>query len=110
LSHHLGGIPGALPLVKTFINISGMGNGVGLEVGAGDVGPVWLTIYILLRSGRISEAVSYMRDSICNMEFAKILEEYEKTGATRLSTDTENKLRLEYRRTLKNSARDPYKK
>jgi len=97
-------------LIRNFINISGLGGVSGMEIGAGDVGPVWLTVFLLLRSGRLTEAVSYMRDCICNNEFARILEEYEKSGATKLPADIENKLRLEYRRTLQNSARDPYKK
>lgn len=99
-----------IQLVKSYISMRGLDGAVGLDIGAGPVGPVWLITYLLLRCGKASDAAAYMRDQVCNNETAKLLEDYDKSGCSQLSFDTESKIRLEYRRALKNSTRDPYKK
>lgn len=88
----------------------GLDSQVGLNIAAGNVGALWLITYLLLRCGKAADAAVYMRDQVCNNETAKLLEEYDKSGSTYLPFETESKIRLEYRRALKNSTRDPYKK
>lgn len=99
-----------IQLVKSYVVVRGLDGLPGLDIGASNVGPVWLITYLLLRCGKAAEAATYMRDQVCNNDTAKLLEDYDKSGCTHLPFDTESKIRMEYRRALKNSTRDPYKK
>jgi nuclear pore complex protein Nup93 len=107
----VGGVPSVIQLVKSYVTIKSLVEQCpGLDIAAGNVGPVWLITYLLLRCGKVSDATVYMRDQVCNTETAKLIEEYEKSGNFHLPFETESKIRMEYRRALKNSTRDPYKK
>ena len=67
-----------------------------------------------LRSGKIDEAVKYLREQVGNHEFASVLAEYAKhegtSGALGLPKELEAQVRLEYRRVLKTSNRDPFRR
>jgi len=79
-----------------------------LEQGAGEAGPVWLIVYLCLRSGKAEEAAAYMKENIGNTEFASILQAYAVTGI--LPYDVECKLRVDYRRSVRHASHDAYQR
>jgi hypothetical protein len=103
-----------IPLVKHYATLKNLGAIPGIEIGPGDSGPVWAIVYICLRSGKVDEAAKYMSERVGNEEFAAVLAEYSNyegsSGMLGLPVDIEAQLRLEYRRVLKTSNRDPFKK
>lgn len=82
---------------------------MGVEMGAGDVGPVWIIVYLCLRSGKAEEAAVFMRETIGNNEIAGILQAYAISGGI-LPYDVECKFRSEYKRTVRPSSHDPFQR
>jgi len=86
----------------------------GLEVGPAECGPIWIMVYIFLRSGNIQDAITYMRDEVGDLDFASILSEYAKyesnSGSPGLPKELDAQIRLEYLRVMRMSNVDPYKK
>jgi hypothetical protein len=104
-----------IPIVKHYASLKNIMSIPGIELGPGESGVVWAITYICLRSGKIDEAVAYLREEVGNHEFANVLAEYSKYegtagGALGLPKELEAQLRLEYRRVLKTSNRDPFKR
>lgn len=85
-----------------------------LEVGPSGSGPVWVMVYIFLRSGHVQEAISYLRDEAGKPDFANILAEYAKgetdSGSLGLPSEIEVQIRLEYMRVMRSNNADPYKR
>ncbi|ODN00680.1 Nuclear pore complex protein Nup93 [Orchesella cincta] len=103
-----GGVPAVIPLIRSYIALKGLGALMTLEQGAGDAGPVWLIVYLCLRSGKAEEAATYMKENIGNTEFASILQAYSVTGI--LPYDVECKLRVDYRRAVRHTSHDCYQR
>jgi len=99
-----------IPLIKSYISLQNYDAIPSLEIGSGDCGPVWAVIYYSMRCGKYREASEYMKDVVGNVEFASILEAFDPSDSSCLPFDLESKLRLEYRRVLKHSSRDVYKR
>uniref|UniRef100_A0AAR2JWR5 Nuclear pore complex protein Nup93 n=1 Tax=Pygocentrus nattereri TaxID=42514 RepID=A0AAR2JWR5_PYGNA len=106
----LGGVPGTYQLVHSFLNIKLPGPLPGMQDGEVEGHPVWALIYYCLRCGDLSAAMQVVNRAQHQLgDFKTWFQEYMNSPDRRLSPATENKLRLHYRRVLRNSA-DPYKR
>ncbi|KAG9336956.1 hypothetical protein JZ751_029973 [Albula glossodonta] len=106
----LGGVPGTFQLVHSFLNIKLPGPLPGMQDGEVEGHPVWALIYYCLRCGDLSAAMQVVNRAQHQLgEFKNWFQEYMTSPDRRLAPATENKLRLHYRRVLRNSA-DPYKR
>uniref|UniRef100_A0A674PP45 Nuclear pore complex protein Nup93 n=1 Tax=Takifugu rubripes TaxID=31033 RepID=A0A674PP45_TAKRU len=108
----LGGVPGTYQLVRSFLNIKLPGPLPGMQDGEIEGHPVWAVIYYCLRCGDLNAAMQVVNRVQHQLgDFKTWLQEYmnSPTPDRRLSPNSENKLRLHYRRVLRNSA-DPYKR
>ncbi|KAM9816270.1 nuclear pore complex protein Nup93 isoform X2 [Syngnathus typhle] len=106
----LGGVPGTYQLVRSFLNIKLPGPLPGMQDGDIEGHPVWAVIYYCLRCGDLNAAM-HVIDQVQHQlgDFKTWFQEYVNSPDRRLSPTSENKLRLHYRRVLRNSA-DPYKR
>ncbi|MBN3311040.1 NUP93 protein, partial [Amia calva] len=106
----LGGVPGTYQLVHSFLNIKLPGPMPGMQDGEVEGHPVWALVYYCLRCGDLSAAMQVVNRAQHQLgEFKNWFQEYMNSPDRRLAPTTENKLRLHYRRVLRNSA-DPYKR
>jgi len=109
-----GGIPSVNTILKNFVNMKSILCVPELEVGPSGCGPIWIMVYLFLRSGHIQEAIVYMRDEVGKPEFAAVLSEYAKfeagSGTLGLPKEIEAQIRLEYLRVMRNDGTDPYKR
>ncbi|KAK1330657.1 hypothetical protein QTO34_010855 [Cnephaeus nilssonii] len=106
----LGGVPGTYQLVRSFLNIKLPAPLPGLQDGEVEGHPVWALIYYCMRCGDLlaaSQVVNLAQHQLG--EFKAWFQEYMSSKDRRLSPATENKLRLHYRRALRNNT-DPYKR
>ncbi|XP_070254010.1 nuclear pore complex protein Nup93 isoform X2 [Myotis yumanensis] len=106
----LGGVPGTYQLVRSFLNIKLPAPLPGLQDGEVEGHPVWALIYYCMRCGDLlaaSQVVNLAQHQLG--EFKTWFQEYMNSKDRRLSPPTENKLRLHYRRALRNNT-DPYKR
>lgn len=101
-------MPAVIPIIRSYITLKSLSATLGLEMGAGDLGPVWLIIYLCLRSGKAEDAATFMKDAVGNTEFASILQAYSVSGM--LPYDIECKLRIDYKRSIRHSCNDPYQR
>uniref|UniRef100_A0A672I828 Nuclear pore complex protein Nup93 n=1 Tax=Salarias fasciatus TaxID=181472 RepID=A0A672I828_SALFA len=107
---HLGGVPGTYQLVRSFLNIKLPGPLPGMQDGEIEGHPVWAVIYYCLRCGDLNAAMQVVNRVQHQLgDFKSWFQEYMNSPDRRLSPTSENKLRLHYRRALRNSA-DPYKR
>ncbi|KAK2560702.1 Nuclear pore complex protein Nup93 [Acropora cervicornis] len=107
----LGGVPGTFNLVKSYLKIKLPPVVQGLDDGDVDGAPLWALIYFCLRCGdprAALEAVKHIPQHL--VEFEDLFTEYmnSKEGS-RLSPNSESKLRLQYRRSIRTS-QDPFKR
>uniref|UniRef100_A0A3Q0RC73 Nuclear pore complex protein Nup93 n=1 Tax=Amphilophus citrinellus TaxID=61819 RepID=A0A3Q0RC73_AMPCI len=106
----LGGVPGTYQLVRSFLNIKLPGPLPGMQDGEIEGHPVWAVIYYCLRCGDLNAAMQVVNRMQHQLgDFKTWFQEYMNSPDRRLSPTSENKLRLHYRRVLRNSA-DPYKR
>uniref|UniRef100_A0A4W4HFJ8 Nuclear pore complex protein Nup93 n=1 Tax=Electrophorus electricus TaxID=8005 RepID=A0A4W4HFJ8_ELEEL len=106
----LGGVPGTYQLVHSFLNIKLPSPLPGMQDGEVEGHPVWPLIYYCLRCGDLSAAMQVVTRAQHQLgDFKTWFQEYMNSSNRRLAPATENKLRLHYRRVLRNSA-DPYKR
>uniref|UniRef100_A0A6Q2X7X8 Nuclear pore complex protein Nup93 n=1 Tax=Esox lucius TaxID=8010 RepID=A0A6Q2X7X8_ESOLU len=106
----LGGVPGTYQLVRSFLNIKLPGPLPGMQDGEVEGQPVWALIYYCLRCGDLGAAMQVVNRAQHQLgDFKSWFQEYMNSPDRRLAPATENKLRLHYRRVLRNSA-DPYKR
>ncbi|XP_020336261.1 nuclear pore complex protein Nup93-like [Oncorhynchus kisutch] len=110
LQAQLGGVPGTYQLVCSFLNIKLPGPLPGMQDGEVEGHPVWALIYYCLRCGDLGAAMQVVNRAQHQLgDFKTWFQEYMNSPDRRLAPATENKLRLHYRRVLRNSA-DPYKR
>ncbi|CAI5664938.1 hypothetical protein ACER0C_005822 [Sarotherodon galilaeus] len=106
----LGGVPGTYQLVRSFLNIKLPGPLPGMQDGEIEGHPVWAVIYYCLRCGDLNAAMQVVNRMQHQLgDFKTWFQEYMNSPDRRLSPTSENKLRLHYRRVLRNCA-DPYKR
>ncbi|KAJ0069582.1 hypothetical protein NL108_010406, partial [Boleophthalmus pectinirostris] len=106
----LGGVPGTYQLVRSFLNIKLPGPLPGMQDGEIEGHPVWAVIYYCLRCGDLNAAMQVVNRVQHQLgDFKTWFQEYMHSPDKRLSPTSENKLRLHYRRVLRNCA-DPYKR
>uniref|UniRef100_A0A3Q3BQS7 Nuclear pore complex protein Nup93 n=1 Tax=Kryptolebias marmoratus TaxID=37003 RepID=A0A3Q3BQS7_KRYMA len=106
----LGGVPGTYQLVRSFLNIKLPGPLPGMQDGEVEGHPVWAVIYYCLRCGDLNAAMLVVNRVHHQLgDFKTWFQEYMNSPDKRLSPTSENKLRLHYRRALRNCA-DPYKR
>eukprot|EP00058_Branchiostoma_floridae_P008695 XP_002594183.1 hypothetical protein BRAFLDRAFT_275527 [Branchiostoma floridae] len=106
----LGGIPGTYNMVRSFLNIRLPAVMAGLEDGEVDGHPVWAMVYYCLRCGDLDAAAEVTENcQSLQGDFAMFLREYVRSEDRRLSPSTETKVRLHYRRAIRNST-DPFKR
>uniref|UniRef100_A0A3B3QJD7 Nuclear pore complex protein Nup93 n=1 Tax=Paramormyrops kingsleyae TaxID=1676925 RepID=A0A3B3QJD7_9TELE len=107
---HLGGVPGTFQLVHSYLNIKLPTPPPGLQDGEVEGHPVWALIYYCLRCGDLAAAMKVVNRAQHQLgEFKHWFQEYMNSPDRRLAPPAENKLRLHYRRVLRNCA-DPYKR
>uniref|UniRef100_A0A8C6PYQ8 Nuclear pore complex protein Nup93 n=1 Tax=Nothobranchius furzeri TaxID=105023 RepID=A0A8C6PYQ8_NOTFU len=106
----LGGVPGTYQLVRSFLNIKLPGPLPGMQDGEIEGHPVWAVVYYCLRCGDLNAAMQVVSKVHHQLgDFKTWFQEYMNSPDKRLSPTSENKLRLHYRRALRNCA-DPYKR
>ncbi|KAH0619479.1 hypothetical protein JD844_000134 [Phrynosoma platyrhinos] len=106
----LGGVPGTYQLVRSFLNIKLPVSVPGLQDGEIEGHPVWALIYYCMRCGDLMAALQVVNRAQHQLgEFKSWFQEYMHSKDKRLSPATENKVRLHYRRALRNNT-DPYKR
>uniref|UniRef100_A0A8C3C233 Nuclear pore complex protein Nup93 n=2 Tax=Cairina moschata TaxID=8855 RepID=A0A8C3C233_CAIMO len=106
----LGGVPGTYQLVRSYLNIKLPAPVPGLQDGEVEGHPVWALIYYCMRCGDLNAAMHVVKRAQHQLgEFKTWFQEYMHSKDRRLSAATENKLRLHYRRALRNNT-DPYKR
>ncbi|KAJ7312147.1 hypothetical protein JRQ81_006491 [Phrynocephalus forsythii] len=106
----LGGVPGTYQLVRSFLNIKLPVSVPGLQDGEVEGHPVWALIYYCMRCGDLMAALQVVNRAQHQLgEFKSWFQEYMHSKDKRLSPATENKVRLHYRRALRNNT-DPYKR
>ncbi|KAI0235619.1 Nuclear pore complex protein Nup93 [Lamellibrachia satsuma] len=106
----LGGVPGTYNLVRSFLNIRLPVMMPQLEDGEVEGLPIWALIYYCMRCGDLTAAW----DIICSVDqnlgdFGRFFKEYMESDDRRLGANSEREIRLQYRRSVRNST-DPYKR
>ncbi|XP_069113478.1 nuclear pore complex protein Nup93-like [Argopecten irradians] len=105
----LGGVPGTYNLVRSFLNVKPP-NMRGLEDETVDGHPTWAMIYYCLRCGDLQAAQQVVDKAAHNVgDFTSFLQEYIASEDHRVSSSTETKIHLHYRRIVKNGT-DPFKR
>nr|XP_053627918.1 LOW QUALITY PROTEIN: nuclear pore complex protein Nup93-like [Cherax quadricarinatus] len=108
----LGGVPGLVPLVRAFLEVVLPPQVIStLEDGQASSAPVWPLIFYCMRAGGSKAAclAAAENSSPSVVEIVVALEQYERSNSGRLPPDMEKKLRMSYKRTVKNSP-DPFKR
>lgn len=108
----LGGVPGLVPLVRAYLDVILPTQAIPtFEDGKAGGAPVWPLIYYCMRAGggRAVHQVLADNSSPSVVEILSALEQYEKSDSGRLPPDVEKKLRMSYKRAVKNST-DPFKR
>ncbi|XP_015127449.1 nuclear pore complex protein Nup93 [Diachasma alloeum] len=104
-----GGIPGTIPLVKSFVGIR-IQNTRDLEDALVDDRPIWPLIYYCMRAGDFKAALQCLNQcSSSFQEFRQALEEASNDPQRRPSTRGESIVKLHYRKHVR-SATDPFKR
>lgn len=104
-----GGIPGTLPLVKSFVRVK-IQSMLGLEGAQIDGRPLWPLVYYCMRAGDFNAALQCLKHAGPGVEeFRTVLEEAATNTGRRPSSRSESIVKLQYRRHVR-SATDPYKR
>ncbi|KAK3874045.1 hypothetical protein Pcinc_020989 [Petrolisthes cinctipes] len=108
----LGGVPGLVPLVRAYLDVVLPTQLTQtLEDGQASGAPVWPLIFYCMRAGGSKAACQAAADNSSTnvVEVLAALEQYDKSDSGRLPPDTEKKLRMAYKRSVKTSP-DPFKR
>ncbi|XP_052062169.1 nuclear pore complex protein Nup93-like [Mytilus californianus] len=104
-----GGIPGTYNIVRSFLNVRPP-NIPNLEDGLVDGHPTWAMVYYCLRCGDLQAAQQVVDKCGHNLgDFKSFMHEYVSSEDHRLSSGSETKIQLQYRRIVKNGT-DPFKR
>uniref|UniRef100_A0A8C4NAP7 Nuclear pore complex protein Nup93 n=1 Tax=Eptatretus burgeri TaxID=7764 RepID=A0A8C4NAP7_EPTBU len=106
----LGGIPGTLHLIHSFLNVKLPTHVPGLQDGEVDGHPVWALLYYCLRCGDVAAALTVARCAEAQLgEFLTWLHEYAQDDGKSLTPSAAGRLRTQYRRGVRGCT-DPYKR
>jgi len=108
----LGGVPGLVPLIRAYLEVMLPPHVLqSLEDGQAGGTPVWPLIFYCMRAGGAKAACQAAAEnsSPAVVEIVAALEQLEKSDSGRLPPDTEKKLRLSYKRSVK-SFTDSFKR
>ncbi|XP_042864457.1 nuclear pore complex protein Nup93-like [Penaeus japonicus] len=108
----LGGVPGLVPLVRAFLDVVLPPQALPtLEDGQASGAPVWPLVFYCMRAGggKAACVAAAENSSPSVVEIVAALDQYEKSDSYRLPPDMEKKLRMSYKRAVKNSP-DPFKR
>ncbi|XP_046606302.1 nuclear pore complex protein Nup93-like isoform X1 [Neodiprion virginianus] len=104
-----GGIPGTLPLVKSFVRVK-IQSTLGLEGIQVDGMPLWPLVYYCMRAGDFHAALHCLKQAGSSVdEFRAVVEEAANSSTQRPGSRSESIVKLQYRRHVR-SATDPYKR
>ncbi|KAK7115279.1 hypothetical protein V1264_001179 [Littorina saxatilis] len=106
----LGGIPGTFNLVRSYLKLHLPPSSFTAEDGVLEGQPIWALVYYCLRCGDM-KAAQQVVDKVSHQlgDFASYFHEYVKNPQHRLSVANDTKIKLQYRRVVKNT-QDPYKR
>ncbi|XP_059162487.1 nuclear pore complex protein Nup93-like [Physella acuta] len=106
----LGGIPGTYNLVLSYLNVKPPITARSSEDGELDKQPVWALLFYCLRCGDL-RAAKHVVERAGNQlgDFPTYFNEYLSTTDHRLGPGNDTKIKLQYRRVVKNCS-DPYKR
>jgi len=106
----LGGVPGTYKLVLSFLNVRAPVGARSAEDGELDGQPLWALIFYCLRCGDL-RAVKHILDRAGHQlgDFPTFFSEYMNSSDQRLGPGNDTKIKLQYRRVIKNCS-DPYKR
>ena len=107
-------------LVKNYLNAKSpawtldttVGHHLGAEDGSIEGHPVWVFVWHCLRAGSIDAAIEALQKSSLSTtinEFVSILREYKQSDERKLSPQSENHIRLQYKKSIRLST-DVYKR
>ena len=104
-----GGVPGTYNNVKSFLNVRPP-TIPNLEDGLVENHPTWAMVYYCLRCGDLQAAKQVVDKCGHNLgDFKSFMHEYVSSEDHRLSSGSETKIQLQYRRIVKNGT-DPFKR
>ncbi|KAH9515701.1 Nucleoporin nup93 [Bulinus truncatus] len=106
----LGGVPGTYNLVLSYLNVKPPVTTRSSEDGELDRQPVWALLFYCLRCGDL-KAAKHVADRAGNQlgDFPTFFNEYVNSVDHKLSPGSDTKIKLQYRRVVKNCS-DPYKR
>uniref|UniRef100_A0A2C9L0J0 Nuclear pore protein n=1 Tax=Biomphalaria glabrata TaxID=6526 RepID=A0A2C9L0J0_BIOGL len=106
----LGGIPGTYNLVHSYLNVKPPVMARSSEDGELDKQPVWALLFYCLRCGDL-KAAKHVVDRAGNQlgDFPTYFNEYVNSVDHKLAPGSDTKIKLQYRRVVKNCS-DPYKR
>lgn len=106
----LGGVPGTLPLVRSFVSARQISRTTGLEDGSVEGEPVWPLIFYCLRCGDVNAALQAAKQAgSALVDFGRLLEEISHNSDGNLSPGSETNAKLVYKKSIRTST-DPYKR
>lgn len=109
----LGGVPSNYNLVSAYVGLKfSDANGtfvIGLQDGFVDGRPLWPMVYYCLRCGDLPSAVKCLQGTE-HRDIIQALEERMYRPEQRLNSKLETQLRMQYKRQVRNTSTDPYKR
>lgn len=106
----LGGVPGTYNLVRSYLKLQLQSFPFAAEDGLLDGQPVWALVFYCLRCGDM-RAAQQVIDKVSHQlgDFPSYFKEYVTNAQHRLSPANDTKIKLQYRRVVKNT-QDPFKR
>lgn len=109
----LGGVPSNYNLVAAYVGLKfSDANGsfvIGLQDGCVDGRPLWPMVYYCLRCGDLASAIKCLQGTE-HRDIVQALEERMYRPEQRLNSKLETQLRMQYKRQVRNTSTDPYKR
>lgn len=109
----LGGVPSNYNLVAAYVGLKfSDANGsfvIGLQDGFVDGRPLWPMVYYCLRCGDLPSAIKCLQGTE-HRDIVQALEERMYRPEQRLNSKLETQLRMQYKRQVRNTSTDPYKR
>lgn len=109
----LGGVPSNYNLISAYVGLKFCDQSgsfaIGLQDGFVDGRPLWPMVYYCLRCGDIPSAIKCLQGTE-HRDIIQALEERMYRPEQRLNSKLETQLRMQYKRQVRNTSTDPYKR